>query len=99
MSKTKSPVLENSHAPLVATVEDNGNPSDHDDDDDDDDDSSKGVQPMNSVLSVVMKVPQTASSLSTVEDGVIKAHKDSGDELEHKNSSRKSKRRHHKRDR
>lgn len=83
----------------MGKVEDNGNPSEQDDDDDDDE-SSKGDPPMTSVLSVVMKVPQTTSSLSTVEDGVINAHKDSGDELEHKNSRRQqSKRHHHKRDR
>ena len=81
----------------MAEVEDNGNPSDHDDDDDE---SSKGDPPMTSVLSVVMKVPQTTSSLSTVADGVIKAHKDSDDELEHKNRSRQQSKRHHrKRDR
>jgi hypothetical protein len=51
------------------------------------------------MLSVVMKVPQTTSSHSTVEDYVIKAHRGSGDELERKNSSKQSKKHHHKRDR
>jgi hypothetical protein len=51
------------------------------------------------VLSVVMKVPQTTSSHSTVEDGVSKAHRESGAEMERKNSRKQSKRQHHKRDR
>jgi hypothetical protein len=62
-----------------------------DDDDDDDDEYCKDSPPMTSVLSAVVKVPQKPALYSNIDDGVMKAHIDSG---EHKDSTRKGKKHH-----